>query len=54
MASPEACCVVLITAPSEEEAAVIAKGLVQEGLVACCNIVKGIHSIYMWEGKARC
>ena len=43
--------VVLITAPSEEEAAKIAKVLVEERLAACANIVKHIRSVYRWEGK---
>ncbi len=43
--------VVLITAPSEEEAATIAKTLVEERLAACVNIIDGVRSIYRWEGK---
>jgi len=43
--------VVLITAPSEEEAAKIARALVEERLAACANIVKHIRSVYRWEGK---
>lgn len=41
--------VVYITAPNEEEAAVIAKTLVGEKLAACVNIVKGLRSIYRWK-----
>eukprot|EP01105_Mastigella_eilhardi_P026173 TRINITY_DN7426_c0_g1_i1.p2 TRINITY_DN7426_c0_g1~~TRINITY_DN7426_c0_g1_i1.p2 ORF type:complete len:121 (+),score=37.24 TRINITY_DN7426_c0_g1_i1:87-449(+) len=44
-------CVVLVTAPSEDVAARIATDLVDTGLVACCNIVPGVRSIYKWEGK---
>ncbi len=43
--------VVFITAPGEEEAAGIAKALVEEKLAACVNIIRGIRSIYRWEGK---
>lgn len=43
--------VVFITAPGEEEAAGIAKSLVEEKLAACVNIIKGIRSIYSWEGR---
>ena len=45
--------VIFITAPGEEEAAGIAKALVEEGLAACVNIVKGVRSIYNWEGKVQ-
>ncbi len=43
--------VVYITAPNEEEAAKIAKILVEERLAGCVNIVKDIRSIYSWQGK---
>jgi len=43
--------VVFITAPNEEEAAKIAKVLVEERLVGCVNIIKDIRSIYSWQGK---
>ena len=43
--------VVYITAPNEEEAAKIATALVGERLAGCANIVKGIRSIYNWQGK---
>ncbi len=43
--------VVFITAPDEEEAARIARTIVEERLAGCVNIVKGIRSIYRWEGK---
>jgi periplasmic divalent cation tolerance protein len=42
--------VVLITAPQEEEAATIAKTLIDERLAACVNIVKDIRSLYRWQG----
>jgi periplasmic divalent cation tolerance protein len=43
--------VVFITAPNEEEAAGIARTLVEEKLAACVNIILGIRSIYSWEGR---
>jgi periplasmic divalent cation tolerance protein len=42
---------VLVTAGSEDEAAKIAKALVEERLAACANIVPKIRSIYRWQGK---
>jgi periplasmic divalent cation tolerance protein len=43
--------VVYITAPNEEDAAVIAKALVGEKLAGCVNIVENIRSIYRWQGN---
>lgn len=43
--------VVLITASSFEEGEVIAKKLVEEKLVACCNIVKDLTSNYIWDNR---
>jgi len=43
--------VVLITAATEDDAAAIAKALVEGRLAACVNIVKQIRSIYRWQGK---
>jgi periplasmic divalent cation tolerance protein len=43
--------VVYITAPNEDEAAKIAKTLIEEKLAACVNIVPEIRSIYSWQGK---
>ena len=39
------------TFASEEEAARIARTLVEEGLVACANILAPCRSIYRWQGK---
>jgi len=41
----------LSTAPDADEAARIARTLVEERLAACVNIVPGVRSIYAWEGK---
>lgn len=43
--------VVLMTAPSVEVAAGIARAVVDEGLAACANLVPGVRSIYRWEGR---
>jgi len=43
--------VVYITTPSEDDAAVIARALVEQKLAACVNIVRNIRSIYFWQGK---
>ena len=42
--------VVFVTAP-ENEAAELARTLVEERLVACVNIVPGLRSLYWWQGK---
>ncbi|MDA8169744.1 MAG: divalent-cation tolerance protein CutA [Nitrospiraceae bacterium] len=43
--------VVLVAASSEDEGAAIAKVLVSETLAGCVNIVKGVRSIYSWQGR---
>lgn len=43
--------IILVTAPNRDEAARIAEAIVSERLAACVNIIKGIESIYRWEGK---
>ncbi len=43
--------VVFITASNEDEAAKIAKALVEARLAACVNIIRSIRSIYSWQGK---
>jgi periplasmic divalent cation tolerance protein len=49
-ADPEAR-IVLTTAADQDEAARLARTLVEEGLAACATIVPGAQSIYRWEGK---
>ncbi len=43
--------VILITVSSEEEGIRIGRTLVEEGLIACVNIIPNIRSIFKWEGK---
>lgn len=40
----------MVTAPLSE-AAILAKRLVEERLVACVNIVPAVQSVYYWDGK---
>ena len=44
---------VLVTAPSTDKAAELARALVEEGLAACGNILPGLRSIYRWEGQVQ-
>jgi periplasmic divalent cation tolerance protein len=53
MSVPSEVLVVLVTAPSAEKAAEIARTLVEERLAACGNVVPGLRSIYRWEGKVQ-
>ena len=43
--------VVLTTAGSEEQAATIARELVDRRLAACVNIITQVCSIYRWKGE---
>ncbi|MBT9171529.1 MAG: Divalent-cation tolerance protein CutA [Actinobacteria bacterium] len=43
--------VVFVTTSSEDEAANIARALVEGRLAACVNIVRNLRSIYRWQGK---
>jgi periplasmic divalent cation tolerance protein len=45
--------VVLVTAPTAEKAAELARALVEERLAACGNVIAGLRSIYRWEGKVQ-
>ncbi len=45
--------VVLVTAPTAERAAEIARAAVDERLAACGNVVPGVRSVYRWEGKVQ-
>jgi len=43
--------VVLVTAPSVEVGAAIARALLEERRIACANLVPGIRSLYRWKGR---
>ena len=43
--------VVFITAGSLEEARKISDGLLADHLVACCNLVSPVQSLFHWQGK---
>ncbi len=43
--------VIYITAPGEEEAAGLARALVEAKLAACVNIITNVRSIYSWQGN---
>ncbi len=42
--------IVYTTTPNEEEAATIARTVVDERLAACGNILPQVRSIYRWQG----
>jgi len=42
--------VVLGTAPAKE-AALIARMLLEEKLIACANLIPGVQSLYRWKGE---
>lgn len=50
--SPEVA-VVLTTAPDTVTAERMAGRLLEEGLIACANVVPGVRSVYRWEGETR-
>ena len=43
--------VVLITPPNKEVGRQIAQALLEQRLAACVNILPGVNSLYIWEGK---
>ncbi|XP_046404406.1 protein CutA homolog isoform X2 [Ischnura elegans] len=51
MASNGAHSVAYVTAPSEEVAKKLAKGIVSGKLAACVNIIPKVTSIYEWKGE---
>ncbi|KUO92208.1 MAG: divalent-cation tolerance protein CutA [Thermocladium sp.] len=42
--------IIYVTAPNEDEAAKMARALVEERLAACVNMTR-VRSIYRWRGK---
>ena len=51
MTNPSDALIVMTTAGSAEEAAKIARSLVEERLAACVNVVPAIRSFYRWQGE---
>ena len=43
--------IVFVTCESTEQAERIAQALVKDKLAACVNVVPGVKSCYVWEGK---
>ena len=42
---------VFVTCEGKEQAEKIADSVVSEGLAACVNVLPGVRSCYVWEGK---
>jgi periplasmic divalent cation tolerance protein len=43
--------IVMTTVGSADEAERIARGLVEQRLAACVNIISGVESVYRWQGN---
>jgi periplasmic divalent cation tolerance protein len=43
--------VVLCTAPDQEQGAKLARGLVENKLAACVNVLPGLRSFFTWQGN---
>ena len=43
--------IVLVTCETREQAERIAEAVVSDKLAACVNVVGGVRSCYVWEGK---
>lgn len=43
--------VVLVTAKNKKEAEKISRGLLEAKLIACANIIDGVHSLFWWQGN---
>jgi periplasmic divalent cation tolerance protein len=43
--------VIFVTVPDLDTGMVLARRLVQEGLVACGNVIPGLTSVYRWNGE---
>ncbi len=49
--SPDAIAIVLTTLPGLDAGESLVRTLLDERLIACGNLVPGVHSIYRWEGE---
>ena len=45
--------VILVSGPDQETLVSIAETLVDEGLVACVNVLPDVRSVYRWDGATR-
>jgi periplasmic divalent cation tolerance protein len=45
--------IVLTTVPTLEESETLARGIVEAKLAACVQILPGMTSVYVWEGKVQ-
>jgi len=43
--------IVFVTCESKEQAETIAQAVVTDKLAACVNVLPGVRSCYVWEGK---
>jgi periplasmic divalent cation tolerance protein len=43
--------VVLTTLATADEAVTLIRALLERRLIACGNVLPGVHSLYRWEGK---
>ena len=44
---------VLVTSPDEEAGRALARRLLNEGLIACGNVIPGLTSVYRWGGEVQ-
>ena len=51
MGEPMSYIFVIMTTPNKEEASKIVRGLLEERLIACANIVGPVSSVFWWQGK---
>jgi periplasmic divalent cation tolerance protein len=51
MSNPSDAIVVFITAPTQEEARLLAARIVETQLAACVQILPEMESVYRWQGK---
>lgn len=40
-----------VNCPDVETARAIGRAAVEEGLAACANVVAGVESVYLWQGR---
>ena len=50
MSDPDAMVFIYTTAPSLDEAEIIARTVIEAGEAACANLLPQMRSLYMWEG----